>query len=121
MLSYAKKRRVLLVIIAVILLIGILATPLRRDYAANYVQTKSQPGALTPSALNKTNIHYGVPLTWLSLTKATDPGTQKTTSMKVIEAKNLLIDLGVWAGCLLLIGFVMRIDNAILPPREQGV
>jgi len=114
MLKYGTKRRLVLALIGALILPFMIGAPLRRDYSTNY---NGASAASEQVGIVYTNIHYGFPLAWLSLSKANGHGKAIVTK----EYDKLVFDLGVWGLTVVFIGLVMRMDDVMLPPGARDM
>jgi hypothetical protein len=103
------KRFLIVVAILLVLLAG-LAVPLKREYS--FIKD-AQSG--TTNQL--TEVHYGVPLTWLTLSKEVDAADSAQVKKSYSERDNtkLVGDLGFWIIIIAACAYISRITNIKLP------
>lgn len=88
------KRRLVLAVATLLLLLGMLAAPISRQYSIN-----NHPCATTDCSgqVLTTDAHYGIPFAWLTLTKSVHHPSQKAAASSVTkDTKKLILNVVSW-------------------------
>jgi|GEM_PF-2113338 len=117
MLKRIVRHRLFQIFFCLVLVIASLATPIRHDYTTNEapITGEGSLGCGLPCSGQVTEVQYGVPFVWMKLDKQSDEITHKQlTSSKTIIASKMLLDLASYAGLILLLFGILKLDDKVM-------
>jgi hypothetical protein len=103
MLKRLVRHRIFLVVLALVIVVGGIAAPIRHDYTFD-----QYPGVACDKdcgyGYQTTQVQYGVPLVWLTLTKTTSVYDKHVVSTKTErDDKKLLLDIAGYGALIMII------------------
>lgn len=114
MLKRLVRHRLFLTVLTIVAVVAALATPIRHDYNTQLDQQHA-------AQAETTNVYYGVPFSWLMLSKEVDVNTNKTLMQQTTkDVKKLTYDLLSYAAVLLVIGGATFLDKRVMPHANFG-